>query len=142
MSTTVKVYRSGTPHALRLACFAVSILLFCVVAGGSFGLVWLRQGIAQSAQSIKDYERDLGEARRMQAHLQAKIAQEEQPEVLKRRTSATLMVPDGRQYVYVAPSQVLRTRPEVQFRPMDFGFEIAYNPEASAEAVRNAVRPN
>jgi len=141
MSTTVKVYRSGTPHALRLACFAVSILLFCVVAGGSFGLVWLRQGIAQSAQTIKGYERDLAEASRLQAHLQAKIAQEEQPEKLKRRTSATLMVPDNRQYVYVAPSQLLRTRAEVQLRALDFGFEIAYNPQAAAEAARNVERP-
>ncbi len=125
---TVHVYHSGALHVLRLSCFFVSILLLCVVAGGAFGLVWLRQEIAHSAQNVKAYEKDLAEARRLYAHLQAKIAQEEQPEMLKRRTNATLLVPKERQYVYVAPAQVLRTRPEYNYQPVDVSFELAYNP--------------
>ena len=136
MNRDVHVYRGGSPHVLRLACFAVCVLLFSVVAGGAFGIVWMRQEIAQSARAVKAYERDLAEARRLRAHLQAKIAQEEQPEMLKRRTSATLLVPRNRQYVYVAPSQVLRTRPEYNYKPLDLSFEIAYNPPAAAPANR------
>lgn len=138
MPKTIQAYRSESLHALRLACFALFILLASVVAGGSFGLVWMRQGIAQSAQVVKDYERALADARRSQADWQAKIAREEHPEMLKRRTSATLMVPTNYQYVYVAPVQVVRTRPEVQYRPFEMGFEIAYNPEAFS-APRNTL---
>ena len=140
MQTVQVVYRSGPVHALRLACFAVGVLIFCVCAAGSMSLVWMRQGIAESARAVKAYERDLAEANRMRAHLQAQIAREEQPENLKRRTSATLWVPKGRQVVYVAPSQVLRTRPEFNYEPTKWAFEIAYNPSPSAQS--RAARAN
>ncbi len=125
---TIRVRKSNPLYLWKLACLAVAVLLFCVVGGGAFTLVWMRQEVARSAQTLKGFERELAEARRIDAHLQARIAQEQQPEALKRRSAANLLVPGNRQFVYVAPAQVLRTRAEFNYQPIELSIEIAYNP--------------
>ena len=57
-----------------------------LAVGGGQGLIWLRHQIATTAQRIQKYEGEIATRERRLLHLEARIAAETKPEVLKRRS--------------------------------------------------------
>lgn len=79
------------------------MLIMIVSALGGLGLVWLRQKTSKAAAHTQSYEVDLAALERNMQYLEARIAEEEQPELLKQRAQNL-----GLELQQPAVSQVVR----------------------------------
>lgn len=66
--------------------FAAVIVGLLLAVGGGLGLIWLRHQIATTAQRVQKYEGEIAARERRLLHLEARIAAETKPEVLKQRS--------------------------------------------------------
>ena len=66
--------------------FAAVIVGLLLAVGAGLGLIWLRHQTATTAQRIQRWQGEIAAGERQLQHLEARIAVEKKPEVLKRRT--------------------------------------------------------
>lgn len=91
----------------RFTAFTLGLLLIVVVAGGAFGVVWLRQGVAQSARETKELNTRITQAERRSAALEARIAKAHSPQYLTARAPQGLRPTHQDQIVWMPRAQPL-----------------------------------
>ncbi|MFT3782341.1 MAG: hypothetical protein QM790_10025 [Nibricoccus sp.] len=99
-------------HAFVNQLLVYTLVMICFSGSIGLGTVWLRNQMAQAANSIKSYEVRTADIERRLAETEAMIAAEQSPEVLIRRNkdwNLGLTPPDFRtQITYVAEDPVAR----------------------------------
>lgn len=91
----------------RLTAFTLGMVILAVVAGGAFGVVWLRQGVAQSARETKELNLRITQAERRQAALDTRIAKAHSPQYLTARAPEGLRPTRQDQIVWMPRAQPL-----------------------------------
>jgi len=85
----------------KIGLIALGLLVFLVVTAGALGVVWIRQQISTTAKSSIALEKAVIEVQRKQNRLDAKIAQIHNPDYLKKKIGARLVLPKKEQVVWV-----------------------------------------
>ncbi|GHC11347.1 hypothetical protein [Cerasicoccus arenae] len=91
----------------RFTAFTFGLLTLVVAAGGSFGVVWLRQGVAKSAQETQAIHTEITQAERQAAALEARIAKAHSPQYLTSRAPTNLRPTNPDQIVWMPRAQPL-----------------------------------
>lgn len=86
---------------IQLGLVVLSLIVFLFITGGALGVVWLRQQISRTAERCIAKEKELVIVQRKNAYLRTTIAQVHNPEYLKERLGAKLMVPSNKQIVWM-----------------------------------------
>jgi hypothetical protein len=103
-------------HAFVNQLLVYTLVMICFTGSIGLGTVWLRNQIAQTANSVKSFENHRSEVERRLAETTTIIAAEQSPDVLIRRNAEWrlgLVSPDFRtQYVRVSenPEERLRAK--------------------------------
>ncbi len=94
------------PHAFVNQMLVYTLVMICFTGSIGLGTVWLRNQIAQTANSVKSLENRTAEVQRNLAETTTMIAAEQSPDVLIRRNAEWrlgLVSPDFRtQYVRIS----------------------------------------
>ena len=91
----------------RITAFALGFLILVVAVGGAFGVAWMRKGVADSAQTTAAIERNIKDAERQAAALEARIAKAHSPQYLSTRVASDLRPTDPNQMVWMPKAQPL-----------------------------------
>ncbi len=127
-------------HNLRLCrftAFTLGLLIVAVVAGGAFGVVWLRQGVAKNARETKELQARITQAERRDAALQTRIAKAHSPQYLTARAPEGLRLTQQDQIVWMPRAQLL-TPADYQ----DPGLAAPVAPASSAPAQTGGAEPS
>ncbi|WP_309397780.1 hypothetical protein [Cerasicoccus maritimus] len=91
----------------RFSAFAMGALALLVVAGGSFGVVYLRKSVATTAQSTRAIHAEITQAERKSAAQEARIARAHSPQELIAEAPAGLRPTQADQIVWIPRAQPL-----------------------------------
>lgn len=117
----------------RLSVITLGLLIAVVTAGGAFGVVWLRQGVAQRAQATQDLQARITQAERRESALEARIAKAHSPQYLTARSPEGLRPTQQDQIVWMPRAQPLT--------PMDYVDPTLAAPAAPVRAVVDSPTP-
>lgn len=92
----------------RFSAFAMGALTLLVVAGGAFGVVYLRKSVATTAKETQAIQVQITQAERQAAALDARIAKAHSPQYLTSRAPAGLRPTQGDQIVWMPRATPLR----------------------------------
>lgn len=87
----------------RLACVAMTAVMFALCGCLSLGILWARQYNAGMAMRIQKVEGKLADARRQLRYFETKCAEVHMPQNLARMAGDQLVVPEADQIVWVEP---------------------------------------
>ena len=82
-----------TNKTYAVTVFLLVFVLIAVGGTGAFAISYERQDKIEIAQRIRSHENEIAKLRRENEELSAKIAKEENPEILNRKASARLLQP-------------------------------------------------
>ncbi|WP_309383555.1 hypothetical protein [Cerasicoccus frondis] len=92
----------------RFSAFAMGALTLLVVAGGAFGVVYLRKSVARTAQQTQAIHAEITQAERQYAALEARIAKAHSPQELTAGAPAGLRPTQASQIVWMPRAKPLQ----------------------------------
>jgi len=117
----------------RITAFSLGLLIAAVTAGGAFGVVWLRQGVAQHANATQEIQTRIDQAERRSMALKSRVAKAESLQYLSTRVPADMRRTQQSQIVWMPRVQPLT--------PADYVDPTLAAPVAPAQPVEDSPTP-